>query len=1534
MSDDSIYDDSSSSEEMKSPEIPATDFNLSKSELEKIIDDTTFYKYDTDCLRKHSNWSKGAKSFKFDNIHFRSDKLLEKIPRYSSKLDVLIKKIKDLDENDEKTHGHKFKHFIFSDVKSAGFGAKLVAGGLIANGMTLAYTAPLTPAGQKAMSEINYDESVYDSDDDSDDNSDDDNDDKYNYNDSDDDSHNDSDDDHYHGGSDNIRPPMKTLRMYGKIEFLDTNVLNLSKGNNFYLLSSVSVYEQPITVAMKKSILKNFNERPSNIYGDHARIIIMDSGFKEGIDLFDIKYVHIFEPQTTMADQKQVIGRGTRTCGQKGLQFHPTQGWPLHVFIYDIAVPETLKPMMLGASSAFEIYLNALGIDLRLFNFQSDLERATIIGSVDYELNQAIHSFTVEGNEVNNISSSMSVDYDQDTTSHNGGTKILVRKDLPVINLGDIMPGRTIDFDKPRFNHESMRQYIRDNFSQYAWKDIKMENLCVQKGGKSELLNYSPSQDFIRHYFTPAVPVKGMLLHHSVGTGKCHAIDTPILMYDGTIKKVQDIIVGDKLMGDDSTPRTVLSLAQGQDDMYDIVPIKGDSYRVNSQHILCLKPTRLGVRHYRNQVNRPYCAPYICTETKRVVSKSFDSMDEANAYLDEQYKKKNIMEIEVKDYLQLPNYLKKDLKGYRTGIDFPSNEVDFDPYIIGFWLGDGSKRDPVICTQDSVVLHYLMTELPKHNLSLNHQSKYDYRVSSCIKGGENIFLKALQKYNLINNKHIPHAYKINDRENRLLLLAGLIDSDGYSDRACYEITQKNKTLADDILFLCRSLGFAAYSKVCEKSCMYKGEKKTGTYYRINISGNNLDKIPVKIPRKKVSVRTQKKDALVHGINVLSVGKGDYYGFTLDGNNRYLIGDFTVTHNTCSAIAAATSSFEKQGYTILWVTRTTLKNDIWKNMFDQICHDGLREQFTNGTVIPEEQAKRMRLLSKSWSIRPMSYKQFSNLVSKENAFYHALVKKNGEADPLHKTLLIIDEAHKLYGGGDLSTIERPDMNAFQKAVQNSFLVSGNNSVRLLLMTATPITQNPMELIQIINLCKSTETQIPTNFEDFSIEYLNEYGHFTPQGELKYLDAIAGHVSYLNREKDARQFAQPIIHMIKTPIIQNEDDLERFDNRYIRLLAENDVSKLNAKIDEQNKTIDAELQDLDNSKFSFLHEKCNNYEGKEAVQCRKIVNDNIRNIIKEAKASIQTVKDNIKELREKIKQRKYVKQKKIAETQDFLNEHPRDYEEFKKTMYYQLKKCGKRVKTMDDLKNAIKTHPVIAQLDKEIAKHDAKIDELHSNLKINLDAYKNRIKRMRESAKLDLSELELNVIRSVIKDERKTLKKRANCHISTTKVLVNEHNETKKAIQKQKDKKIKKIRKTLKAHLSEIQRVEKETARTEKNMRKTQRKQGILIEKIENELIQDLVNKYSKIIDDDLESMTEDLVYVENEKRAKAAAKDAALREKEEAKKQKEIAKEEEKKQKEAAALAKSAAALEKRETKKQLQELKNAEKEARKTMKKR
>jgi replicative DNA helicase len=80
----------------------------------------------------------------------------------------------------------------------------------------------------------------------------------------------------------------------------------------------------------------------------------------------------------------------------------------------------------------------------------------------------------------------------------------------------------------------------------------------------------------------------GILLWHTVGTGKCMAKDTPILMYDGSIKMIQDIRVGETLMGDDSRPRSVQSLARGIDNMFKVKQSEGDDYVVNHEHIFWL----------------------------------------------------------------------------------------------------------------------------------------------------------------------------------------------------------------------------------------------------------------------------------------------------------------------------------------------------------------------------------------------------------------------------------------------------------------------------------------------------------------------------------------------------------------------------------------------------------------------------------------------------------------------------------------------------------------------------------------------------------------------------------------------------------------------------------------------------------------------------------------------------------------------------------------------------------------------------------
>jgi hypothetical protein len=72
-----------------------------------------------------------------------------------------------------------------------------------------------------------------------------------------------------------------------------------------------------------------------------------------------------------------------------------------------------------------------------------------------------------------------------------------------------------------------------------------------------------------------------------------------------------------------------------------------------------------------------------------------------------------------------------------------------------------------------------------------------------------------------------------------------------------------------------------------------------------------------------------------------------------------------TGKTCTGIATATSSFDNEDYTILWVTRTTLKEDIWKNIFDQVCHQKLRKYILKGNKIPDDRIERFRLLSKYW-----------------------------------------------------------------------------------------------------------------------------------------------------------------------------------------------------------------------------------------------------------------------------------------------------------------------------------------------------------------------------------------------------------------------------------------------------------------------------------------------------------------------------------------------------------------------------------------
>jgi hypothetical protein len=161
---------------------------------------------------------------------------------------------------------------------------------------------------------------------------------------------------------------------------------------------------------------------------------------------------------------------------------------------------------------------------------------------------------------------------------------------------------------------------------------------------------------------------------------------------------------------------------------------------------------------------------------------------------------------------------------------------------------------------------------------------------------------------LRQRKHVPHAYKTASRADRLKLLAGFIDADGSLSNGGYDVVGINEELIDDIIFVARSLGFAAYKSACKKTCGNNG--KEGDYFRCNIGGDT-DEIPCLIARKQAPPRRQKKSVLVTGIRVEPIGVGDYYGFEINGDRLFLLGDFTVTHNTIIGCQIIRQAVEKR-----------------------------------------------------------------------------------------------------------------------------------------------------------------------------------------------------------------------------------------------------------------------------------------------------------------------------------------------------------------------------------------------------------------------------------------------------------------------------------------------------------------------------------------------------------------------------------------------------------------------------------------------
>ena len=350
---------------------------------------------------------------------------------------------------------------------------------------------------------------------------------------------------------------------------------------------------------------------------------------------------------------------------------------------------------------------------------------------------------------------------------------------------------------------------------------------------------------------------------------ECFDPDTEVLMYDRSVRKIKDIHIGDKVLGPDGTPRTVLDECEGVDKMYRIHSGTGcDDQIINSRH----KIYYTEYNHFKKTYTDKLATPL------------------------------ELMKEDLhKSYIKQNRYLKRV---HPTDNNVSSNLL-LDPYYLGLWLGDGFTNSPAIINEDIEVIKWLSEYAESNGMTTTILSDKNVPViylKNKVYNHKNPIKDTLQYYGILNRKDIPDDYLHGSVEDKLQLMAGLIDTDGHFSKRdrIYTFSQceSRKHIVDKLAFIARSLGFKCslhmYKTAGTKHIC--GNKSTcqNTYTLRIIDG--LYDIPCKIARKKHHWTQKRTKRSLTNFKVSYSHIGKYKGITTDGDHFFVLKDFTVVHN--------------------------------------------------------------------------------------------------------------------------------------------------------------------------------------------------------------------------------------------------------------------------------------------------------------------------------------------------------------------------------------------------------------------------------------------------------------------------------------------------------------------------------------------------------------------------------------------------------------------------------------------------------------
>jgi hypothetical protein len=564
------------------------------------------------------------------------------------------------------------------------------------------------------------------------------------------------------------------------------------------------------------------------------------------------------------------------------------------------------------------------------------------------------------------------------------------------------------EYEDPKFVEQifNKKEFQKGRYALPYSKDISYED-TVTTQCDTKTFRLSPNQIFLKNFLSPRTHYNGLLLFHGVGVGKCHKRGTKIMMFNGSIKNVEDIAVGDKLMGDDSSPRQVMSLGRGRDKMYRVRSKSAQddvSYGVNSEHILALKFIKNG---FIGASGKDVTFVKNCA----LVNREFETSEEAMLFA-EALHPSDIIHITVSDYLNLPCSIKKWLMGYRC------NKVSFGTY--------------------------------------NDDDAF-------IKGHDH------------GKRFVPAKIKYANYQTKMSFLLGTCSACDSSSKIFAETQQAY----EDLLFLARSMGLRTL-----------------------------------VDKKKLLLCIYFIDELEYEIEVVPDSDEDdvYYGFTLDGNHRYLLGDFTVTHNTCAAISIAEqfrNAFDKP--VLVLMPSNLIEN--FRQQIDQCTSKHYRNLIPNHRYLDEPTIEKQ-----VGKIIRENYK-FSGFLEFANSIEHiedVMYRKYGQgalaeakiANVIKKEysnrVIIIDEVHNVRSDKEDPTKKTP------KRILR--VLSNAENVKLIMLTATPMFNGTKEIVWMLNFLLANDKRPLLDTSDC----FDEDGKLTGEGYRKLQDASKGYVSYMRGE----------------------------------------------------------------------------------------------------------------------------------------------------------------------------------------------------------------------------------------------------------------------------------------------------------------------------------------------------------------------------------------------------------------------------------